>query len=43
VKQTPDANLIPSIIAALDNWAFKPAEVNGQPVPVKILLGIPLQ
>ena len=43
VKQTPDAYLIPSIITALNNWAFKPAEVDGQPVPIKILLGIPLQ
>jgi TonB-like protein len=43
VKQTPDAQLIPAILAALNNWSFQPAEVDGQPVPIKILLGIPLQ
>ena len=42
VKQTPDAKLVPAILAALSNWYFRPAEVDGQPVAIKILLGIPL-
>ena len=42
VKQTPDARLIPAILTALNNWYFRPAEMDGQPVPLKILLGIPL-
>jgi hypothetical protein len=43
VKQTPDAQLIPAILAALNNWSFQPAEVDGKAVPIKVLLGIPLQ
>jgi hypothetical protein len=43
VKQTPDAQLIPAILTALNNWSFQPAEVDGKAIPIKILLGIPLQ
>ena len=27
---------------ALSKWVFRPAQLNGQPVAVKVLLGIPL-
>jgi hypothetical protein len=42
VKQTPDIGLVPSILAALGHWAFKPAEIDGQRVAIRVLLGIPL-
>lgn len=42
VKQTPDSRVSDSIAHALAKWVFRPAEVNNQPVSVKILLGIPL-
>ncbi len=42
VKQSPDARLIAPVLEALQKWVFRPAELNGQPVSLKILLGIPL-
>jgi hypothetical protein len=42
VKQTPDARFTPSILAALSHWTFQPAQLNGQPVALKVLIGIPL-
>jgi hypothetical protein len=42
VRQSPDQRLNPSILAALAHWKFQPAELNGHPVPLKILIGIPL-
>lgn len=42
VMQSPDARLNPSVLAALTHWKFQPAQLNGQPVPLKILIGIPL-
>jgi len=42
VKQSPDAELSGGLLRALDKWVFRPAELNGRPVPVKILLGVPL-
>jgi hypothetical protein len=42
VRQTPDLGLVPSILTALSHWAFKPAEIDGQRVAIKVLLGIPL-
>jgi hypothetical protein len=42
VKQTPDAQLNASILAALSKWVFRPAQVNDNPAVVKILLGVPL-
>jgi len=29
-------------VQALSKWAFLPSQFNGQPVAVKVLLGIPL-
>ena len=42
VKQTPDPLLNPAALAALEKWQFRPAEVNGEAVAVKALLGVPL-
>jgi hypothetical protein len=42
VKQTPDTRLSDPIVQALSKWVFRPAQVNNQPVAVKVLLGIPL-
>jgi len=42
VKRTPDPRVSDPIAAVLKRWLFHPAQVNNQPVPVKILLGIPL-
>jgi hypothetical protein len=42
VKQTPDTRFTPSILEALSHWTFQPAQLNGQPVALKILIGIPL-
>jgi hypothetical protein len=42
VKQSPDGQLSRGLLRALDQWVFRPAELNGRPVAVKVLLGIPL-
>ena len=42
VKQTPDARFTPPILAALSHFTFQPAQLNGQPVALKVLIGIPL-
>ena len=42
VKQTPDARVSDPIVQALSKWVFRPAQLNNQPVAVKVLIGIPL-
>jgi len=42
VKQTPDWRISSPIIEALSKWVFRPAQLNNQPVAVKILIGIPI-
>ena len=42
VKQSPDPQLNQPALTALEKWVFRPAELNGEPVAVKALLGIPL-
>ncbi len=42
VKETPDAALNEPVLAALSQWAFRPAIHDGIPFAVKVLLGIPL-
>jgi len=42
VLQTPDGGFNPPILAALTRWRFQPAQRNGQPVALKVLIGIPL-
>lgn len=42
VKQSPDGQLVGPLVEALSHWMFQPAEIDGQPVALKILLGIRL-
>jgi len=42
VLQTPDGRFNLPILAALTRWRFQPAQRNGQPVALKVLIGIPL-
>jgi hypothetical protein len=42
VKQTPDSRFTPPILAALSHWIFQPAQLKGQPVALKVLIGIPV-
>jgi outer membrane biosynthesis protein TonB len=42
ILQTPDNRFNDPILAALAHWKFQPAQLNGQSVPLKILIGIPL-
>ena len=42
VKQTPDVHVSEPIAQALSKWVFRPAQLNNQPVAVKILIGIPI-
>jgi hypothetical protein len=42
VKQTPDPRIDAPLIEALKNWTFQPAQLDGKPVALKILLGIRL-
>lgn len=42
IKQSPEARLNDLLLKALSEWVFRPAQLHGQPVPIKALLGIPL-
>jgi hypothetical protein len=42
VKQSAENPLVPPLIEALKNWVFEPAKIDGQPVALKVLLGIRL-
>ena len=42
VKQTPDRRVSDPIAHAFAKWVFRPAQLNGRPVAVKVLIGIPL-
>jgi hypothetical protein len=42
VKDSPDALLNEPVLSALSKWVFRPAQLNGETVPAKVLLGIPL-
>src|SRR5579864_2405117 len=42
VKRTPDPRVSTPIARAFGKWTFHPAQVNNQPVAVKVLIGIPL-
>ena len=42
VKKTPDPRVDSLIIEALSNWTFQPSQIEGNPVPLKIMLGIRL-
>jgi hypothetical protein len=42
LRQNPDTQLTTPLVEALSHWMFQPAEIDGQPVSLKILLGIRL-
>jgi hypothetical protein len=42
VKRSPDAGIVQPLLEALGNWIFKPAQIDGRPVALKVLLGIRL-
>ena len=42
VKDSPDPQLNQPVLDALSKWVFRPGSLNGDPVAMKILLGIPL-
>jgi len=42
VKQSPDPRIEGPLIEALKNWTFQPAQVDHQPVALKVLMGIRL-
>lgn len=42
VKKTPDSRINTLLTEALANWIFQPSQIEGNPVPLKVLLGIRL-
>jgi hypothetical protein len=42
VIETPDVEFKKPLLEVLGKWVFRPAELNGEAVSVKALLGIPL-
>jgi len=42
IMQGSDTNLGKLLLEALSQWTFHPAEVEGTPVPVRVLLGVPV-
>lgn len=43
IVQSPAPDLKQPVMDALGKWVFRPAKLNGQPVAVKALFGIPLE
>ena len=42
VKKSPEPQVNSLVTDALSNWTFQPAQIGGNPVSLKILLGIRL-
>jgi hypothetical protein len=42
VKESPDTQLNELVLNALSKWVFKPGQLGGKTVPMKLLVGIPL-
>jgi hypothetical protein len=42
IKDSPDGRLLQPLLEALAKWVFRPARLDGAPVAVKVLMGIPL-
>ncbi len=40
--QSPNARLSEALLAVLGQWLFRPASMNGKPVAVKAVLGVPI-
>jgi hypothetical protein len=42
IKDSPDTLLNEPVLQSLNKWIFRPAQLNGEPVAAKLLIGIPL-
>jgi hypothetical protein len=42
IKESPDQLLNEPVVRALNKWIFRPAQLDGEPVAAKVLMGIPL-
>jgi TonB family protein len=42
VEETPDTALNEAVVTALRKWVFRPGQIDGESVPVKVLLGVPV-
>ena len=42
VRESPDVRFNRPILTALNRWSFRPAQLNGQAVGLKVLIGIPI-
>lgn len=42
VRESPEVRVTAPLIEALKNWIFEPAQIDGRPVALKVLLGIRL-
>jgi hypothetical protein len=42
VRRSPESQLVGPLVEALEHWIFQPAQIDGRPVALKILLGIRL-
>jgi hypothetical protein len=42
VRRSPENQFVGPLVEALKHWVFEPAQIDGQPVALKILLGIRL-
>src|SRR5438093_5131388 len=42
VRESPDVRFNRPILAALNQWRFRPAQLNAQPVALKVLVEIPI-
>ena len=42
VVQSPNSLLIEPLLDALAKWTFQAAELNGEPIDVRVVLGIPI-
>ena len=42
VRRSPESQLVGPLVEALEHWVFEPAQIDGRPVALKILLGIRL-
>jgi len=40
--ESPNADFVAPLLEALNDWEFRPATVNGKPVAVRALLGVPI-
>lgn len=40
--ESPNAQLVAPLLSALNDWEFRPATLNGKPIAVRALLGVPV-